>query len=77
MVHESSERKMGFTGCLRTSELDYPEQTSWLLFLKYPDALEHDKATEAALRGRLTPAPFRVTGSFSGEKVGGRFSRAF
>ena len=26
-------------GC--TSELDYTEQTSWLLFLKYLDALEH------------------------------------
>jgi len=37
-------------GC--TSELDYTEQTSWLLFLKYLDALEHDKATEAALEGR-------------------------
>ncbi len=37
-------------GC--TSELDYTEQTSWLLFLKYLDALEHDKATEAALDGR-------------------------
>ena len=32
-------------GC--TSELDYTEQTSWLLFLKYLDALETDKATEA------------------------------
>ena len=37
-------------GC--TSELDYTEQTSWLLFLKYLDALEHDKATEAALAGK-------------------------
>jgi len=48
-------------GC--TSELDYTEQTSWLLFLKYLDALEHDKATEAALDGRkYTPildAPYR------------------
>jgi len=34
-------------GC--TTELDYTEQTSWLLFLKYLDALEQDKATEAAL----------------------------
>ncbi|MBS0615473.1 MAG: N-6 DNA methylase [Verrucomicrobia bacterium] len=34
-------------GC--TSELDYTEQTSWLLFLKYLDALEHDKAMEAEL----------------------------
>jgi type I restriction enzyme M protein len=24
-----------------TSELDYTEQTSWILFLKYLDALEH------------------------------------
>src|SRR5882672_10057236 len=37
-------------GC--TSELDYTEQTSWLLFLKYLDALESDKATEAKLDGR-------------------------
>jgi len=31
-------------GC--TSELDYTEQSSWLLFLKYLDALEADKALE-------------------------------
>jgi len=37
-------------GC--TSELDYTEQTSWMLFLKYLEALEHDKATEAALDGK-------------------------
>lgn len=37
-------------GC--TGELDYAEQTSWLLFLKYLDALEQDKATEAALDGK-------------------------
>ncbi|MGH2612583.1 MAG: type I restriction-modification system subunit M N-terminal domain-containing protein, partial [Rhabdochlamydiaceae bacterium] len=37
-------------GC--TSELDYTEQTSWLLFLKYLDALEHDKAMEAELSGK-------------------------
>ena len=36
-------------GC--TTELDYTEQTSWLLFLKYLDALEQDKADEAALGG--------------------------
>src|SRR5207249_6239330 len=34
-------------GC--TTELDYTEQSSWLLFLKYLDDLEADKATEAAL----------------------------
>ena len=36
-------------GC--TSELDYTEQTSWLLFLKYLDGLEDDKAAVAALEG--------------------------
>ena len=40
-------------GC--SSELDYTEQTSWLLFLKYLDALEQDKATEAQLEGAPTP----------------------
>lgn len=33
------------------SELDYAEQTSWLLFLKYLDDMEHEWADEAALRG--------------------------
>jgi type I restriction enzyme M protein len=37
-------------GC--TSELDYTEQSSWLLFLKYLDALESDKALEAELDGK-------------------------
>jgi type I restriction enzyme M protein len=37
-------------GC--TSELDYTEQTSWLLFLKYLDALEHDKGMQAELVGK-------------------------
>jgi type I restriction enzyme M protein len=37
-------------GC--TTELDYTEQTSWLLFLKYLDGLEQDRATEAALDGK-------------------------
>jgi type I restriction enzyme M protein len=48
-------------GC--TSELDYTEQSSWLLFLKYLDALEADKAMEAALEGRtysfILDAPYR------------------
>ena len=35
-----------------SSELDYTEQTSWLLFLKYLDALEQDKAMEAQLEGK-------------------------
>src|SRR5271166_3755023 len=37
-------------GC--TTELDYTEQTSWLLFLKYLDGLEQDKADEAALEAK-------------------------
>jgi type I restriction enzyme M protein len=38
------------------SELDYVEQTSWILFLKYLDDLERDKATAAELTGK-TYAP--------------------
>ena len=37
-------------GC--TTELDYTEQTSWLLFLKYLDSLEQDRAIEAKLDGK-------------------------
>ena len=37
-------------GC--TTELDYTEQTSWLLFLKYLDGLEAERETEAQLEGR-------------------------
>jgi type I restriction enzyme M protein len=48
-------------GC--ASELDYTEQTSWLLFLKYLDGLEQDKATEARLGGKkyayILDAPYR------------------
>jgi type I restriction enzyme M protein len=36
-------------GC--SSELDYTEQTSWLLFLKYLDDLEREKAQKAELVG--------------------------
>jgi type I restriction enzyme M protein len=48
-------------GC--TTELDYVEQTSWLLFLKYLDDLEIERALEAELANRAyTPiidAPHR------------------
>jgi len=48
-------------GC--TTELDYTEQTSWLLFLKYLDGLEQDRADEAALQGKkyayLLDKPYR------------------
>jgi type I restriction enzyme M protein len=37
-------------GC--TTELDYTEQTSWLLFLKYLDDLEEERALEAELAGK-------------------------
>jgi type I restriction enzyme M protein len=36
-------------GC--SSELDYTEQTSWMLFLKYLDDLEHEKSLNAELLG--------------------------
>ena len=35
------------------SELDYVEQTSWILFLKYLDDLERDRATAAELTGKI------------------------
>ncbi len=38
-----------FEQAFKNIELDYTEQTSWLLFLKYLDGLEQDKADEAAL----------------------------
>ncbi len=48
-------------GC--TTELDYTEQTSWLLFLKYLDGLEHDKSDEAKLEGKkyayILDTPYR------------------
>lgn len=37
-------------GC--SSELDYTEQTSWMLFLKYLDDLEADRAIIAGLEGK-------------------------
>jgi len=37
-------------GC--SSELDYTEQTSWMLFLKYIDDLEAERAIEAELVGK-------------------------
>ena len=37
-------------GC--TTELDYTEQTSWILFLKYLDDLEQERALTAELHGK-------------------------
>ena len=48
-------------GC--SSELDYVEQSSWLLFLKYLDGFEQDRAAEAALKGKkyaaILDTPYR------------------
>ena len=48
-------------GC--SSELDYIEQTSWILFLKYLDDFESDKETAALLNGetysRIIDGEFR------------------
>jgi len=62
-------------GC--TTELDYTEQTSWMLFLKYLDDLEGERAIEAELKGQAYTfiidekhhwsrwaAPKRADGSF-------------
>jgi type I restriction enzyme M protein len=49
------------SGC--TTELDYTEQTSWLLFLKYLDSLEQEKASIATLEGKkythILATPYR------------------
>ena len=37
-------------GC--TTELDYTEQTSWMLFLKYLDDLEHERTLQAELNNK-------------------------
>jgi type I restriction enzyme M protein len=61
-------------GC--TTELDYTEQTSWLLFLKYLDALEQDRALEAELEGRrythILDEPYRWESWAAPKDVDGR-----
>ena len=37
-------------GC--NSELDYAEQSSWMLFLKYLDDMENERALEAQMTGK-------------------------
>jgi type I restriction enzyme M protein len=48
-------------GC--SSELDYTEQASWLLFLKYIDGLEQERSTESKLEGKrytyILDTPYR------------------
>lgn len=51
-------------GC--SSELDYVEQTSWILFLKYLDDLEKDRKDAAELMGKAyTPI---ITGKYRWEQ---------
>src|SRR5437762_5020992 len=61
-------------GC--TTELDYTEQTSWLLFLKYLDGLEQDRADEAALHGKkytcILDKSFRWENWAAPKDVGGK-----
>ena len=67
-------------GC--TTELDYTEQTSWMLFLKYLDDLEQERALEAELVGKAYEfiideahhwsqwaAPKKADGSFDHDKA--------
>ncbi|MBN4078178.1 N-6 DNA methylase [Nitrospina gracilis] len=67
-------------GC--TTELDYTEQTSWILFLKYLDDLEKDRAVNAKLEDKtykfiISPqhrwaawaAPKKKDGSFDHDKA--------
>ena len=45
-----------------TTELDYTEQTSWMLFLKYLDDLEKDNAQKAELAGK--PYSYIIEGQY-------------
>ncbi|MGA7385579.1 MAG: N-6 DNA methylase [Methylocella sp.] len=62
-------------GC--TTELDYTEQTSWLLFLKYLDDLEREKALAAELSGKsysfIVDEPHRWPGWAAPKKPDGSF----
>ncbi len=62
-------------GC--SSELDYTEQTSWLLFLKYLDDLEVERAMEAELVGKpyefLIDEPHRWGSWAAPKKADGSF----
>ena len=54
-------------GC--SSELDYTEQSSWMLFLKYLDALKHERATEAELVGCISSPNYSFQGICSNSSV--------
>jgi type I restriction enzyme M protein len=62
-------------GC--TTELDYTEQTSWMLFLKYLDDLEQEKAMAAGLTGKpyafIIDKPHRWSSWAAPKKADGSF----
>jgi type I restriction enzyme M protein len=62
-------------GC--TTELDYTEQTSWMLFLKYLDDLEHERAMAAELGGKpydfIIDKPHRWSSWAAPKKADGSF----
>ena len=62
-------------GC--TTELDYTEQTSWMLFLKYLDDLEAERALQAELNGKpyafIIDAPYRWAAWAAPRKPDGSF----
>ena len=62
-------------GC--TTELDYTEQTSWMLFLKYLDDLEEERSLEAQLEGKaydfLIEEPYRWASWAAPKKKDGSF----
>ncbi len=62
-------------GC--SSELDYTEQSSWMLFLKYLDDLEQERAMEAELVGKtyefLLDEPYRWSSWAAPKKADGSF----
>jgi len=64
-------------GC--TTELDYTEQTSWMLFLKYLDDLERERAIEAELVGKtyqfIIDEPHRWSSWAAPKKVPAGFLR--
>jgi type I restriction enzyme M protein len=65
-------------GC--TTELDYTEQTSWMLFLKYLDDLEQEKAMSAELAGKpyafIIDKPHRWSSWAAPKKADGSFDHA-
>jgi type I restriction enzyme M protein len=62
-------------GC--SSELDYTEQTSWMLFLKYLDDLEQERAIEAELVNKtyvfIMEEQYRWAGWAAPKKADGSF----